>query len=223
MGETIELKAADGFSLSAYVAGPADAARGIVVVQEIFGVNRHIRNVADRFAAQGYAVVAPALFDRVQRGVELGYIQADIDRGREYRMKLSEAEVIKDIEAVGGPPVRQEAGHRRLLLRRHGGVVGGHPDGEVRGGVRVVWRRCRRYEGRAAERSGAVSFRREGRVNSRAGCRCGSRGAAESGHPRVSGRAARVRLRRARQLQPAGLRIGAAKDLGVLQPTFDLI
>jgi carboxymethylenebutenolidase len=100
MGETIQLKAADGFSLSAYVAGPADAAKGIVVVQEIFGVNHHIRSVADRFAAEGYAVVAPALFDRAEPGVELGYTQADIDKGREYRMKLTDAEVIKDIEAA---------------------------------------------------------------------------------------------------------------------------
>jgi carboxymethylenebutenolidase len=100
MGETIQLKAADGFNLSAYVAGPADAAKGIVVVQEIFGVNHHIRAVADRFAAQGYAVVAPALFDRVERGVELGYTQADIDTGRGYRMKLTDADVIKDIEAA---------------------------------------------------------------------------------------------------------------------------
>jgi carboxymethylenebutenolidase len=100
MGETIQLKAADGFGLSAYVAGPAGAGKGIVVVQEIFGVNHHIRAVADRFAALGYAVVAPALFDRVQPGVELGYTQADIDKGRELRMKLSDAEVIKDIEAA---------------------------------------------------------------------------------------------------------------------------
>jgi carboxymethylenebutenolidase len=100
MGETIQLQAADGFSLSAYVAGPADAAKGIVIVQEIFGVNHHIRAVADRFAAEGYAVVAPALFDRVERGVELGYTQADIDKGRAYRTKLSDADVIKDIEAA---------------------------------------------------------------------------------------------------------------------------
>jgi carboxymethylenebutenolidase len=66
------LKAADGFSFSAYVAGPANATKG-VVVQEIFGVNHHIRDMADRFAALGYAVVAPALFDRAQRDVELGY------------------------------------------------------------------------------------------------------------------------------------------------------
>src|ERR1700760_4449764 len=100
MGETIKLKAADGFSMSAYVAGPANATKGVVVVQEIFGVNHHIRDMADRFAALGYAVVAPALFDRTQRGVELGYTQGDIDKGREFRMKLSDAEVMKDIEAA---------------------------------------------------------------------------------------------------------------------------
>jgi carboxymethylenebutenolidase len=100
MGETIQLKSADAFSLSAYVAGPANATKGVVVVQEIFGVNHHIRDMADRFAALGYAVVAPALFDRVEPGVELGYTQGDIDKGRKYRMKLSDADVIKDIEAA---------------------------------------------------------------------------------------------------------------------------
>jgi len=100
MGQTIQLKAADGFSLSAYVAGPATATKGVVVVQEIFGVNHHIRDMADRFAALGYAVVAPALFDRAQRDVELGYTQDDIGKGREFRMKLSDPDVMKDIEAA---------------------------------------------------------------------------------------------------------------------------
>jgi carboxymethylenebutenolidase len=100
MGDTIKLKAADGFSLSAYVAGAANATAGVVVVQEIFGVNHHIRDVADRFAAFGYAVVAPALFDRTEPGVELGYTQDDVSKGRDYRMKLSDADVIKDIEAA---------------------------------------------------------------------------------------------------------------------------
>lgn len=100
MGETIELKAADGFTFSAYVAGPKDASKGIVVVQEIFGVNHHIRDVADRFAAQGYAVVAPALFDRTQKGIELGYTQDDIGKGRDFRMKLNDAEIMQDIEAA---------------------------------------------------------------------------------------------------------------------------
>ncbi len=53
MGETLQLKAADGFSFSAYVAGPTSATKGVVVVQEIFGVNHHIRDMADRFAAEG--------------------------------------------------------------------------------------------------------------------------------------------------------------------------
>ncbi|WP_428541907.1 dienelactone hydrolase family protein [Rhodopila sp.] len=102
MGETIQLKAADGFSLSAYVAGPVNATKGVVVVQEIFGVNHHIRDVADRFAGLGYAVVAPAVFDRAQKGVELGYTQDDVGKGRDIRMKLSDPDVMKDIEAAAG-------------------------------------------------------------------------------------------------------------------------
>jgi carboxymethylenebutenolidase len=100
MGETVQLKAADGFSFSAYVTGPKDATRGVVVVQEIFGVNHHIREMADRFAEEGYAVVAPALFDRAQPGVELGYTQDDIGKGRELRMKLNDAQVMQDVEAA---------------------------------------------------------------------------------------------------------------------------
>ena len=100
MGEMIQLKSADGFQFGAYVAGPANATKGVVVVQEIFGVNHHIRDMADRFAALGYAVVAPALFDRAQRHVELGYTQDDVGKGREIRMKLNDAEVMKDVEAA---------------------------------------------------------------------------------------------------------------------------
>src|SRR5262245_39020858 len=100
MGSTIDLTASDGFKLAAYTGGPAGAAKGIVVIQEIFGVNHHIRDMCERFAAQGYAVCAPALFDRTERGVELGYTQADIDAGRAYRMKLNDAQVILDVEAA---------------------------------------------------------------------------------------------------------------------------
>jgi carboxymethylenebutenolidase len=100
MGSTIDLKAADGFTLSAYTAGPTGGTKGIVMIQEIFGVNHHMRDMADRFAAEGYAVVAPALFDRAERGVELGYAQEDIDKGRGYRMKLDDAQVMADVEAA---------------------------------------------------------------------------------------------------------------------------
>ena len=79
----VELTAADGFKLGAYVAEPPGAAQGgVVVIQEIFGVNRHIRAVADGYAAAGYVAIAPQIFDRVERQVELGYSeQADFDKG----------------------------------------------------------------------------------------------------------------------------------------------
>ncbi len=100
MGSTINLKAADGHTLSAYSAGDDSAKAGVVVIQEIFGVNRHIRDMADRFAAEGYAVVAPALFDRAQRNAELGYTPDDIGAGRELRMKLQDTGVMADVEAA---------------------------------------------------------------------------------------------------------------------------
>lgn len=100
MGSTIDLKSADGFTLSAYTAGSSGDIKGLVLIQEIFGVNHHIRDLCERFAAQGYHVCAPALFDRVERGVELGYTQDDIAKGRDYRMKLDDAKVMADVEAA---------------------------------------------------------------------------------------------------------------------------
>lgn len=96
----IELKAADGHTLSAYRAGPEDATRALVVVQEIFGVNHHIRTVCDRFAAEGYLVIAPALFDRTERGAELGYTADDVARGRDLRAKVPDAGALADVEAA---------------------------------------------------------------------------------------------------------------------------
>lgn len=102
MAGNIALMAADGHHFSAYRAGPDAAMRGLVVVQEIFGVNGHMRRVCDAFAADGYAVVAPALFDRAEKGIELGYGPDDIARGRELRAKVSDAAVMADIEAAAG-------------------------------------------------------------------------------------------------------------------------
>jgi carboxymethylenebutenolidase len=74
MSEWIKLKAEDGHELSAYVARPASKPIGaLVLVQEIFGVNAHIRGVADGYAKDGFLVVAPAIFDRFERGLELDY------------------------------------------------------------------------------------------------------------------------------------------------------
>ncbi len=81
MGETIKLTAADGHTFDAYVASPEGTPKAaLVVVQEIFGVNAHIRSVADHFASEGYLSIAPALFDRKERGVELGYTGADMQK-----------------------------------------------------------------------------------------------------------------------------------------------
>jgi carboxymethylenebutenolidase len=79
MSEFVTLTASDGNELSAYVARPEGTPTGaVVVVQEIFGVNSHIRSVADGFAKEGYVAIAPALFDRFQKGVELGYTGDDM-------------------------------------------------------------------------------------------------------------------------------------------------
>ena len=82
MGQFINLVSADGFGFSAYVAQPEGTPKAaIVVLQEIFGVNAHIQSVTDRFAAQGYLAIAPATFDRVKAGVQLGYTDADMTTG----------------------------------------------------------------------------------------------------------------------------------------------
>ena len=115
MDATTRITAADGHELSIYRAEPAGRARGgLVVVQEIFGVNGHIRAVCDDFAAEGYLAVAPALFDRVERAVELGYQSDDIARGRAIREKVSLVDAQADVEAAA----RELAGAGRI------GVVG---------------------------------------------------------------------------------------------------
>ena len=101
MAETIKLTASDGHSFDAYVAQPSGMARGgLVVIQEIFGVNQHMRKVADGFAADGYMCVTPALFDRTRRGVELGYGPADIPAGRDLRQTLKLDDVLLDLKAA---------------------------------------------------------------------------------------------------------------------------
>lgn len=101
MGETITLKAADGHQLSAYKAVPPGSPRGAVVVaQEIFGVNGHIRRVCDGFAGEGYLAIAPALFDRVRPRVELGYEPPDIEKGRGIRGELGWDGPLADLQAA---------------------------------------------------------------------------------------------------------------------------
>jgi carboxymethylenebutenolidase len=101
MSEYITLVAADGHELGAYVARPeGKPIAGLVMVQEIFGVNRHIRSVADGYAKDGFLAVAPALFDRIERGVELAYEDADMQRAREFIPKLDTDKALADVAAA---------------------------------------------------------------------------------------------------------------------------
>lgn len=101
MSASIDIVASDGHRLSAYVAKPAGAALGaLVMLQEFFGVNAHIRAMADQYAKDGFHTIAPAIFDRVERGVELGYDDAGIQKGRELRARLDMDQTMLDVQAA---------------------------------------------------------------------------------------------------------------------------
>jgi carboxymethylenebutenolidase len=101
MGKTIELKASDGHALSAYEATPQGKPRGgLVVIQEIFGVNEHIRKVTDGWAAEGYYCIAPAIFDRGQPGFDRGYSPDDVEAGKKLVGKIGLDTMLLDIEAA---------------------------------------------------------------------------------------------------------------------------
>jgi carboxymethylenebutenolidase len=138
MSEVVKLKAADGHELDDYVARPAGKPiAGLVVIQEIFGVNRHIRSIADGYARDGFLAVAPALFDRVERGVELAYDGPDAQKGVAILQKLDNEEALEDVDAAL-QYVRAQTGKRSGVI---GYCLGGllawlsaarlHPDAAV--------------------------------------------------------------------------------------------
>ena len=101
MSQTIKLTAADGTTIDAYRADPTGTPKGgLVVLQEIFGVNPHIRRVADGFAAEGYRVIAPALFDRVKPGVELDYNQEGMGAGIALMGQVDQGKALLDVAAA---------------------------------------------------------------------------------------------------------------------------
>jgi carboxymethylenebutenolidase len=101
MSKWIKLSASDGFVLDAYVAEPSGTPKGgLVVVQEIFGVNQHIRSVTDRFAAEGYLAVAPAIFDRAQPKAELAYDKAGFEQGYALLQRIPIDDTAKDVDAA---------------------------------------------------------------------------------------------------------------------------
>jgi carboxymethylenebutenolidase len=114
MGSTIQLQSADGFKFDAYVAQPAQAPRAaVVVLQEIFGVNEHIRKVADGYAQAGYLAIAPATFARAQSGVELGYTPDDMNAGFALKTAIENLPapgVMADIQAAVNHAAAQSKG-----------------------------------------------------------------------------------------------------------------
>ena len=140
MGSFVDLTSKDGFRFPAYIAEPAGKPRGaIVVLQEIFGVNSHIRSVADRVAQSGYLAIAPATFARVKAGVELGYTDADMQAG--FALKTA-------VEALPAPGVLQDI--QAAIdegAKRTGGKVG--LTGFCWGGL-LTWRAACELKGLAA-------------------------------------------------------------------------
>jgi carboxymethylenebutenolidase len=101
MGQFTTIMARDGHEFQAWLAAAPGRPRGaVLVIQEIFGVNAHIRKVTDGFAAEGYTAIAPSLFDRVRRGIELGYTPQDMQEGAGYRQQLTPETTLKDLAAA---------------------------------------------------------------------------------------------------------------------------
>lgn len=112
----LNLRCADGFEISAYEASPKGQSKGaVVVIQEVFGVNSHIRSVVDGYAADGYYAIAPAIFDRIEAGIELGYDQADMQRGIDLAFnQLDMSQTLQDLQVA----INHAKGHGKV------GVVG---------------------------------------------------------------------------------------------------
>ena len=144
MGSFITLTAADGTQVPAYVAQPAAPAKAaVVVIQEIFGVNTHIREVADAYASEGYLAIAPAMFHRVQANVELGYAEADMGLGMGLKTAveaLPAPGALQDIQAAIDHAHTQDV----IAHRAHAGAgrarqTGGHHAADRGAHAEVRW------------------------------------------------------------------------------------
>jgi carboxymethylenebutenolidase len=130
LGHWIKLKADDGHEFDAWRDGPEDAQYSIVLGMEIFGVNSHIRYACAQFAEAGFQVIAPALLDRAERGVEMGYSQEELQRGFDLRAKTPQEGVLADIRAT-----------RAVFKAKKVGVIGYCWGGRV-----AWWGACRSHD-----------------------------------------------------------------------------
>ncbi|MEX0583515.1 MAG: dienelactone hydrolase family protein [Sneathiella sp.] len=101
MGDMIELTAVDGHKFAAYKVTPDTTPKSVVVIiQEIFGVNSHIKDVCDGYAKAGFVAIAPALFDRIGPNIQLDYAPADVEQGLKYKNQVTDDDALKDIDAA---------------------------------------------------------------------------------------------------------------------------
>ena len=110
MGKKSKIKSSDGHEFSAYFAERPENEQWIVVIQEAFGVNNHIRNVCDRYAERGLNAIAPAVFDRVERDLELPYDETGVARYQEIRKALKKEDVVADVLAAANATGSQRVG-----------------------------------------------------------------------------------------------------------------
>ncbi len=124
MPENVKLKASDAHELDAYVSRPSGTpVAGLIVIQEAFGVNSHIRSVADGYARDGFLAIAPAMFDRIERGVELGYTGDDLQKGISLARQVDPDDAVKDMEAALAYLRGQNAGKSGLIGYCFGGTM----------------------------------------------------------------------------------------------------
>ena len=129
-GETVTLSACDGHQASAYEVRPQGETRGcLILAQEIFGVTDHIRRVCDDYAEHGYHVIAPAFFDRIRPGIELGYSKDDAITGRDLRSKIGWEAVFADVTAACGR--LSGAGRIGILGYCWGGTIAWRAAGQI--------------------------------------------------------------------------------------------
>jgi len=122
MGHWETLMARDGHEFGAYMSAPSGVKRGaVVVLQEIFGVNHHIRAQVDAYAAEGYLAIAPALYERIGRNIETGYDIGERAQARGYMLQIRTPQAIVDISAAVN--VAKHAGHVALLGYGWGGTL----------------------------------------------------------------------------------------------------
>lgn len=208
MGKSIALQSAGAVRIGAYRADPAGKPRGgLVVVQEIFGVNSHIRAVCDGYAAEGYLAVAPALFDRIESGIELGYTASDIAKARGLRSRSDVDAALADLAAARD--VAAEAGKVGIVGYCWGGYLAWLAAARLPGFTRdrLLRRRHARGSRRNAEGAGLGTLRAQGRDDPGGRDRSTRQSA-----PRADG--ALLRRRPRFQLRPARLvsrRVGDAR------------